>query len=415
MEPEMWIKMIFPLLSMALIFVALPSNAYGRETVDESTLDLAAMILTPTDLGFAGMAAFPIERVEGKLQSAQDIADEYTFAKDVSAERASKVLVDTGLQQRYVHQYRLRFPDDSRSPALTGRWVTSAVYEFPDKEAAIAAFDPLSRLIAWDAPAINAGIVPIGDDSRLSRAEVPYENIEGTYPELTLTFRSGTLIASVSIADDEGEPDLAAVETLATQLLDHMTTVSDGGGSGMSGYIPRLSDFEELRENYDGYTLMGGTVVVGSAGSTDVFKTIEATAAAGAGALDGYKLSYYLVADYGAWVADFGTLIYRFYDEDEAAAWIDVLPSRLYATSAANLNVTTVPDVGHRSFVASYEGNPDDSVQNHEIGAVQVGVYVAILYGPEMDPETTREYLEAQAKCLDHDGCFDILSQSAAF
>jgi hypothetical protein len=32
-----------------------------------------------------------------------------------------------------------------------------------------------------------------------------------------------------------------------------------------------------------------------------------------------------------------------------------------------------------------------------------------------MEPETTHDYLEAQAKCLDHGGCFDIQSQPSGF
>jgi hypothetical protein len=401
MEIPMWIKFVIPLVSMAIVFVAIPGNVSAAgSVVNVSTLELPVMILTPTDLGFGGMAAFPIDHVEGVWQTQEETVEEYVYRYGISEQRANDVFAKTGLLQRYRHEYVLRYPNDPVPQPLSLRRVTSSVFEFADDSAATTAFDPLARLLAWDAPAINAGIVPIGDNSRLSRAEIPYENIEGTYPELRLTFRTGHLIASVAISDDMGEPDLAAVETLANQLMEYMVRVTTEGGPGLSRKVLRYEDDNALRGNYDGYNLINGTPIVRSSGSSDALKTVQATAAAGAGALDGYKLSYYLVADYGAWVADYGNMIYRFPDQAAAAAWLDVLPNQLDMRLAPNLKVEETKVAGHKSFIATYEAEPDSDDQKRQISAIQVGSFVAIVYGPELNPETTEELLSLEVEIL---------------
>jgi hypothetical protein len=408
MERNMWLNQFIPLISMAIVFATLPGRTLATEATPATratTLELPAMILTPTDLGFAGMAAYPIDHVEGVLQTPQDTADEAVYAGNIPEERATAVFVDSGLQQLYRHQYVLRYPNDPISPLHFARRVTTSVYEFADASAAKVAFDPLARLLAWDAPAINSGSPEVGDDSRLSRAEVPYEKIEGTYPQLTLTFRTGRLIASVSISDDKGEPNLDGVDTLTERLFERINSVESGGGPGLSDSVVRFSDLNVMSGNYDGYSLLGGNVVVRSGDSYEVFTPLEATAAAGAGALDGYKLSNYLVADQGAWVADLGSLVYRFPDTFSSSAWIEALPTRLAITDARKLKVTEEPTFGDEAFTATYLLATSSDDQHRQITAMQVGAYVAILYGPEMEPEMTEALMSAQAACLDPNGC----------
>jgi hypothetical protein len=213
------------------------------------------------------------------------------------------------------------------------------------------------------------------------------------------------LIASVSISDDLGEPNLDAVENLAGLLASRIKTITTEGGPGISTAVVRYPEPEVLSGNYDGYTLLGGSVVVRSGDPYEVFTPLEATAAAGAGALNGYKLSNYLVADQGAWTADLGSLVYLFPDAKSASAWLQSLPTRLAITDARNLKVTAETGFGQGAFTATYEPATSDDDQHRQITAMQIGDYVAILYGPESDAEMTQELMTWQAVCLAPDGC----------
>jgi hypothetical protein len=173
----------------------------------------------------------------------------------------------------------------------------------------------------------------------------------------------------------------------------------------LSRYVLRYPDEVVMTGPFEGYNLLAGNVVVRDAGFTDIFLPLLATAAAGAGALDGYDLSNALVLEGGGWAGDHGSTVYRFPDTDSAAAWLHALPARLATTAARDLVVTAAPGIGDEAFVSTYLSASTDIIQDHRIDAVRVGPLVAILTGTQVAPEIALELLTAQAACLAAGGC----------
>jgi hypothetical protein len=397
-EATMALKRTILVLWLALAAVAAPSLGAAASAAapdDDAALELAAMILTPTDLGLAGMAAYPIDQVSGMMQTAQATAQEFVEFEGATADRAQAVFVESGLQRHYQHFYLLTYPDAPDTTNYTARLVLTSVFEYPDQAKATAAFEPLAQLLGRDGPEATPAIAPIGDESR----EV------GAGAEFSLTFRSGRLIVYITIRDGIGQPTQAEVETLASAILDHIQAVTSGGGPGLSRYVIRFPDDVVMTGPFEGYNLIAGNVIVRDNGYVDVFLPLLATAAAGAGALDGYDLSNALVMEGGGWAGDHGSTVYRFPDPDSAAAWLHELPERLATTTARELKVTAAPGIGDQAFLATYLSEPTDIIQAHRIGAVRVGSLVAVLTGSEVPPEAARQLLTAQAACLAEGGC----------
>jgi hypothetical protein len=98
-------------------------------------------------------------------------------------------------------------------------------------------------------------------------------------------------------------------------------------------------------------------------------------------------------------------LVYRFPDAFSASAWFESLPTRLAITDARKLRVVEESTFGDEAFTATYLPAASSDDQHRQITAMQVGAYVAILYGPEMESDMTDELMAAQAACLTPNGC----------
>lgn len=396
-------KMIL-LFWLALVVIAHPGRGPASAVTarsDNRVPELPAMILTPTDLGIAGMARYPIDQVDGMTQTAQATADEFVDFQGVSRDRAQAVFVDSGLRRRYQHVYTLKYPNDPVPAVYTARRIVTSIFEFPDEASATAAFDPLALLLGRDAAELTPS-APVGDESRWVSDAAPELDVNA---EIGVTFRTGRLIAYLAMRDDVAHPEQTAVETLAASLLDRIQTVTNASGPGLSGYVLRFPAEVVMTGPFEGYNLVEGNVVVRDAGYKDVYLPLLATAAAGAGALDGYDLANALVLPGGGWAGDHGSTVYRFPDAGSAAAWLHALPARLAATSARDLRVTAAPGVGDEAFFSTYLSAPTDIIQDHRIDAVRVGSLVAILTGTQVAPEAARQLLTAQAACLANGGC----------
>src|SRR4051794_14520509 len=83
------LSIVAPMLSVAGVAARQPRGV---------SYELPALILTPVDLGNVGMAAYPIDDVNGMLQSAQETAQAYVDSEGFSADRAKAVFVDSGLR-----------------------------------------------------------------------------------------------------------------------------------------------------------------------------------------------------------------------------------------------------------------------------------------------------------------------------
>src|SRR5262249_26211857 len=202
------------------------------EDVAASTLELSAMILSPTDLGMAGMARYPIDQVDEMMHTAQATADEFVQFDGAPAERARTVFVDSGLQQCYQHVYTLKYPNDPVPAVYTARRIVTSVFEFPDESTAKAAFDPLALLHGRDTAELSPAS-PVGDQSRWVSDAAPELDVNA---EISLTFRTGRLVVYLAMRDDVAHPEQTAVETMAANLLDRIKTVTSAGGPGLSRY-----------------------------------------------------------------------------------------------------------------------------------------------------------------------------------
>jgi hypothetical protein len=351
------------------------------------------------------MAGYTIDQVDGMIQTPAALAQEFVEFEGAVERRVRDVFLESGLLRRYRQLYLLTYPDAPDPAVYTVRRVIVSIFEYPDAATAAREWDDLARFLGRDAPELSSGVPPIGAESRLSRADVPYLYLDATYPELTLTFRSERLVASVAIRDDLGEATPAEAETLATRLLERMERVVAGESPWLSRFALRYVPEAVMTGPFEGYNLLGGSVVVRNGRYDDVFHPLLATAAAGAGALDGYDLANALVMDGGGWDGNHGSTIYRFPDEDAAAVWLHALPSRLATTTARELHVTAAPGIGNQAFVATYESEPTDIIRYHRIDAVQTGPLVAILTGTRVTPREARDLLTAQAACLADGGC----------
>jgi hypothetical protein len=395
-----WV-VIIPLAIVALGSPGPRPATPAREGLAVSTLELSAMILSPTDLGTAGMARYPVDQVDGMMQTAQATADEFVDFGGVPRERAQADFVDSGLLRRYQHTYTLKYPNDPVSAVYTARRIATSVFEFPDESTAKAAFNPLALLLGRDTAELSPAS-PVGDQSRWVSDAAPDLNVNA---EISVTFRTGRLVVYLAMRDDVAHPEQAWVETLAANLLDRVQTVTSAGGPGLSRYALRFPAEVVMTGPFEGYNLLGGNVVVRDAGYKDVFLPLLATAAAGAGALDGYDLANALVLPSGGWAADHGSTVYRFPDATSAAAWLHALPARLATTSARDLHVTPASGIGDEAFFATYQSAPSDIIKDHRIDAVRVGPVVAILTGTEVAPDAARQLLNDQAACLANGGC----------
>jgi hypothetical protein len=215
-------RLFFMLLMMLLMLAATAALSYqpAGAATDEvaATPELSAMILTPFDLGLAGMADYPIAGVSGELHTPAELVADAVTLFGATPTAARRAFVDSGLQDAYRADDQLEYPIDSNSVGDATRTVTTTWLLFPDEEAATADFDPIAA---------------VGDQSRAMTAPAP----DQPYPDITLTFRIGAVIANVTMHGDVGQTDAATVLMLAGRLQQRIAAVLADTTAGLSELV----------------------------------------------------------------------------------------------------------------------------------------------------------------------------------
>jgi hypothetical protein len=225
-------RLFFILLMLAAV-AALSYQPAGAAT-DEvaATPELDEVILTPFDLGLAGMAAFPIAGATGDLRSPAELVADAVTAFDATPATARRAFVDSGLQLSYQFDYRLTYPNDPDPAAIAARTVTTTLFRFPDAATAAASFDPIAAVYGRSGDVITP-IAAVGDQSRAMTAPKPGQ----PFPDVTMTFQLGAVIANVTMHDDVGLADAATVLMLAGRLQQRITTMLADRTAGLSELV----------------------------------------------------------------------------------------------------------------------------------------------------------------------------------
>src|SRR3954453_20903136 len=125
-------RLFFMLLMLAAI-AALSYQPAGAATEEvAATPELSEMILTPFDLGLAGMAAYPIAGASGELRTQAELAVDAVRSFGATPTVARRAFGDYGLQHGYRFDYQLEYPNDPAPAADATRTITTTLLLFPD-------------------------------------------------------------------------------------------------------------------------------------------------------------------------------------------------------------------------------------------------------------------------------------------
>ena len=170
------------------------------------------------------------------------------------------------------------------------------------------------------------GTHPIGDDSRLTRVAARDPQAGTPSHELALGFRQGRLTARVLIRDWSGnEPTLETIEALAVRLSARIGRVLEDGGPELSIHVVR-PEARAYAVNSENYIRLDGEDI------RSTYETPEelATRVASYGeAIDVFTSSTEIEANDSDYTLGFSADLYRFAEEDQAAAWLREAPTHL--------------------------------------------------------------------------------------
>jgi hypothetical protein len=226
-------------LAVWITLATLPLTASAQPTGAGPAMDLAALVLMPSDLGAEGMPGYGTEygltTATVEEMTHPDLQLESRMWMEPSAiPDSSAVLTDSGWV-RY-HELLLATPVDPDEPDWFHSGATSSIEEYASPEGASMAFATFSS-----EPALRSGhlgmveflptTTPLGDERVLARHTFIDEG--DTIHGLTQMVRIDNLILSVTLADyDNGiEPDPAAAERLTSKLVSRVQAARDAGAS----------------------------------------------------------------------------------------------------------------------------------------------------------------------------------------
>ena len=228
--------------------------ARGESSAHERT-DLAALALRPADLTEAGWfheGAF--------VQSLADQVRDHAvyLGSDTAAADVERVLVDAGWMRQYVSMLSRETRVTSEGPVQRLR---SYVTSYASPEGAARGFSYLEDESQISGATDIATTASFGEESELTR-EQGTSGLDGrAFRSLDLTFRVGELVAGVTLITygtaEALEPDLLAVERLASMLEGRLST--GDVDSGLGAHVVRLGDeTRQLVTFDDAYYRFGG-------------------------------------------------------------------------------------------------------------------------------------------------------------
>lgn len=407
---------------LVALVVALTGSATGsvamgaRQAPLDPGLDLAAVTIRPGDLeepGWVHEGAF-IEQLAGEAAG---------YAAYLGGGESVEAVIETlsvmGWERKYVHSLALPSPASSGLPPQRIRsYVTE--YATPEGAAEGFAFFEDERPIesATDIPATRT----FGEESELTE-DRGVSGIDGRhYRSLDLTFRTGNLVAGVTLIIYENavlaSPTGDMIEALAG-LLESRITEGVGDGVGLGTMVVRLAPAESAIVTFDDayYRFDGEDAPQAGESPTDAIRRVETYA----GATEVYQLWQGINTGTSTGLL-YGVTLLRFPDEQAAAGWVTDLAAILAANPfyRAFQPITGAPPLGDQTNALSYSAGGDANAPRAVLVAVRVGHFVARLHlvpqgwGSDVPADPVIELAAAQAACLTGETCEPIGTLPAA-
>jgi len=395
---------------LILLFVWLLSSAAPTTARSDSPapVDLAAMTLTPADLAAVGWDDLGL--ASGQTLSVTDLADRAVWPAGAGEEQdaVQDALLGAGWQQGYAATFASLWDPNRTDP---GRQVDVEVVAYADAPGAAQGFALVPDVYATGPATAVLGTLTIGDESRLTRVAARDPQAGTPSNELALGFRHGRFTARVLLRDWTGdEPTIAAVQALAARLSARIERVVRDGGPELSIHTVQV----ERRANAvhsEAYVRLDGEDIRSTWESP---AELAARVASYGEASDVFTSSTEIAATDSSYSLGFSADLFRFPEEDQAAAWLREAPTRL----AQGTDVTAfaiddgVAEIGDEAIAVTLVSDPDrDGMEvNHTSavlfrgGAVVAEIRLKRLYDPP-SMSATKELAAAQAACLATTSC----------
>jgi hypothetical protein len=403
---------MIPRCLLILSFIWLLSSAATTTARSESPApaDLAAMTLTPADLTAVGWAGLGL--TSGQTCSVTDLADRAVWPAGAGEEQdaVQDALLGAGWQQGYGATLDSLWDPNRTDP---GRQVDVEVLAYVDAPGAAQGFTLVPDVYSTGPVTAVSGTRSIGDGSRLTRVAARDPQAGTPSNELALGFRQGRFTARVLLRAWTGEePAVAAVEALAARLSARIERVLRDGGPRLSVHVLSV-ERQANAVHTETYVRLDGE---------DIRSTYEtpaelATRAASYGkASDVFTSSTEIAATDSSYTLGFSADLFRFPQEDQAAAWLREAPIRLGQE-------TDVTSVAIQDGIAGFDDEAmavtlardydHDGMEIYHTTAVlfRSGTVVADIRLTRVnDPPSmsaTKELATAQAACLATTNCLN--------
>jgi hypothetical protein len=396
------IRVLVVVLAMLMYAGSAAAHVPAAEP-EHSSVDLAAVVLTPDDLAQAGLPGLGFE--SGQYVTAQDMAAIAIWPTGAGPEldALTAQVEEAGFQQAYNARATTNRESGDLSAIVDVEW---GVTRYATPEGAAMGFTLLPDALVTGTQSTEQGTETIGDDSRITRIDAHDPGAGSPSAELVLGFRTGAITAHVLLRRPvDSPPNVDQIEQLARMLAHKIEHAS--------AEAPGLSECALYAEPRDDMTYRTAAYLrLNEADVPLAFESADDTARRVDGygrATDVFQYQTEIRASDSDYALIYATTLYRFADAARASAWLREQPDRLRASAGrSDLIVGTGIDAGDESINATLTTTPGADPIHWEIVYVRTGAIVAeislsrVYQAPAS--ATTRELATMQASCLLHQG-----------
>jgi hypothetical protein len=398
----------------SLLALPTPRSAAAQSEDAAATVDLAAMMLRPADIGdewgFAGSGIYDLEST----------AAGYASIVGRPADEVTDELEELNFQREYTATFELL---DDEVPGGRAESLLVVIDEYDSTRNARGGFSLATEYDDSDFVEVIDGAEGIGDDALASRwAQSPL--VDGERVDLTrlvIDLRVDRLTASLLLYDFAGDnPRLSRLESYAEALVERIQTVLDDGSPELFGQIPR---WEGAVSGIDGYFRFGGEdIPLVFESERDREQRWESYGRA----TNIYALNQWIEHDGAAVGIQYRYRLIEFSRSRDATAYVngyvDYLESFDYNQDLKSPE--SPPEFGDQSVAAAFSVElTDGTIWNIAEVAIRVGARVAIVAIHELVPESVEltgplsTFAEAAVACLEapDEPCATISVSADAF
>lgn len=393
----------------------LPTTA--ATPVQNLPLDLAAMVLTSTDLAGAGQDGYGWSA--GRILSVDNLADRVAWPEgqgETFALTRDTLLYGAAWRQGYEVVLTTIRDFDNPGPI---RDVEIELDAYADPTGAATGFALVPDAYATGEMTPIEGTVTIGDESRITQIDAHDPGAGTPSPELAIGFRLGHLTARVLIRDQgDRPPTVAEVEALARALDTKIQRSLAEEPPALGLHALRVTPKDDMTVAQDGYLRLNGHDTRSAFESTDELATRTSTYGE---SIDVFTSSTEVAAADSTYSLSVKTTLYRFATTDQASAWLQEAPDRLKRQSDVT-KFTVMPhlaklgDDAAAITITQNQGGDYPEIWQSAIVFVRVGATVAevrlerVFDAPSV--AAAFELAEQQAECLGAQVCLDPLAVS---